>query len=130
MTIKNTGGKQSNEKRSEFRLNDEITVFIETFAAPQSERQSANMVISKTIDLSANGIQVIMDNPLPLNCILRLCLETITDPQQFILTGEVVRQFETSMPKQYSIGFQLLESEQTDIAQWKKYIAKRLAEEN
>jgi len=128
--MKDTDHKKNHDKRSEFRLNEEITVFIETFSSPQSECQPANMVISTTIDLSANGIQIAMDNPLPLNSILRLCLETADNRRQFILVGEVVWQSETSNPKQHLIGFQLLESEQTDVAQWKEYIARRLAEEN
>jgi hypothetical protein len=130
MMIKMNDNTKAGEKRSESRLNDEIIVFIETYSSPQSERQFANMVISKTIDLSANGFQVLMDNPLPLNSILRVCLETANHPQPFILAGEVIRQSGTVLPGQYSIGFQLLESEQTDIAEWKKYIAQRLAEEN
>lgn len=128
--MKNTDGKKTGEQRSEFRLNEEITIFIETYSSPENERQPATMVISKTIDLSANGIQIIMDKRLPLNSILRIGLETITDPQRFVLTGEVVRQSEMAILGQYSIGFQLLESEQTDIIEWKKYIAKRLAEKN
>ena len=127
--MNNTDNNKTRDKRSEFRLNDEITVFIETVSAP-GENESTNMVISKTIDLSANGIQVIMDDPLPINCILRLCLETIDHQQHFILAGEVIRLSEIPVIKQYAVGFQLIESDHTDIAAWKKYIAKRLAEEN
>jgi hypothetical protein len=128
--MKNTDDKKTGEQRSEYRLNEEITIFIETYSSPESEQQPATMVISKTVDLSANGIQIIMDNLLPLNSILRLCLETVEGPQRFILAGEVVRQSEIGALGQYAIGFQLLESDQTDIAEWKKYIARRLAEDN
>ena len=122
--------KPASDKRGEFRLDDEITIFIETYSSPQSAHESTSMVISKTIDLSANGVQVIMDGPLPMNSILRLCLETVDHQQRFMLTGEVLRQSKVPTSSQYSIGFQLLESDQTDIVEWKKYIAKRLTEEN
>ncbi len=122
--------EENNEQRSEFRLTDEAMVFIETYASPAGEDLPCNnIVISKTVDLSANGLQVIMDKPLPLHSLLQLCVEISGLDRRFHLAGEVVWLAETSEPRRYLIGFKLLESEQTNIADWKAYICDRLSEE-
>jgi hypothetical protein len=124
MTVKNR--PYDPEKRSEYRLEDEFTVYIEIAAAPQNEQEESRLVISKTADISANGIQVIFDYPLHQNSILMLCIET-HQGSLFKLAGEVIRQ-EAAAGKTM-IGFRLLDSDQTDIALWKNYIGTRLMEE-
>lgn len=117
------------EQRSEYRLADTITIFIETFSAPAGESRLANsIVISKTIDVSANGIQVVMDKPLPLGSILQFCLETKGGDERFHLAGEVMWLSETAQQKQYLVGFKILDAEQTHISEWKQYICQRLGE--
>jgi len=111
------------EKRSEYRLEDEFTVYIETAAALADSQEESRMVICKTTDISANGIQVIFDYPLHQNSILMLCIET-RQGSRFKLAGEVIRQ--EVLAEKTMIGFRLIESDQTDIVLWKTYIGNRL----
>ena len=78
--------KTENDKRSEFRINDEIAVFIETESSPH-HTEKERICISKTIDVSANGIQILNDYELPLHSLLQLCIQ-IAD-RRFYLTTEV-----------------------------------------
>jgi hypothetical protein len=113
------------EKRSELRLEDEVAVMVETCSSPDGKEQPTKIVISRTVDVSANGIQVVMDRPLSLKSMLQLCVEVGHD-RRFFLTGEVMWVMETEESKRYLTGFQLLVSEQTDILGWKTYIYERL----
>lgn len=111
-----------NSQRSEWRLTDEFTAFIETFA--DNDNQGAGLVITKTVDVSANGIQIALDYSLPLQSLLRLCIESSDSEPPFMLTGEVA--WLRPRDQQTLIGFRLLESEDTDIIRWKEYIARCL----
>lgn len=124
--MNNTENDNSNSKRSEYRLTHPLTAFIETYSSPQGDAQPANLAITKTIDISANGIQVALDYPLPLHSILRLYLEGTKEHEKFILTGEVA--WERAQAGQTLIGFRFMDLDNTDIIKWKEYIAECLME--
>lgn len=119
-----TNSQPSDPQRSECRLTNQFTVYLETHASPQADAQPAALVITKTVDISANGIQIVLDNKLPLQSILQLCLESSDSEAPFMLTGEVA--WLRPQEKQMLTGFRLLESEDTDIIRWKEYIARCL----
>ena len=110
-------------KRSELRIAEETVIFVETYSSPQCEARNSSVVISKTVDISANGIQVIMDKPVELGSILQVCVEFRDEPQHYHLTGEVKWVAGVGRDKEYLVGFLLYESEQTDIEAWKHRIA-------
>lgn len=115
------------ERRTETRLTDRATVFVERLAAEYDNSRPASIVICRSIDISANGIQVRMDQPVPVGAILRLCAQFHDNRQSLYLVGEVKWLREDR--GQYCIGFNLFESEQTDILAWKELIVERLSDE-
>jgi len=119
-----TDSQANDSQRSECRLDNAFTAYVEIFSAPQAEGQAAGLVITKTVDVSANGIQIVLDNALPLQSILQLCLESSDGEAPFMLTGEVA--WLRPQEKQMLTGFRLLESDDTDIIRWKEYIARCL----
>jgi len=118
-----TDSQANDSQRSECRLDNAFTAYVEIFSAPQAEGQAAGLVITKTVDVSANGIQIVLDNALPLQSILQLCLESSDGEAPFMLTGEVA--WLRPQEKQMLTGFRL-ESDDTDIIRWKEYIARCL----
>jgi hypothetical protein len=114
------------EKRAEYRIRDSISIIIETISSPDGKQSPANVVVSKTIDMSANGVQVVLDHPLPLHSILSICIDDAEKDQRFRLQGEVMWESETAEQKRYLVGFKLIESRGTDIREWKEYIASSL----
>lgn len=105
------------ELRGEYRLGESFTVFLES--------PSSALVITHSVDASANGIQIILDQPLPLQAIVRICLESHEAPhRRFLLSAEVT--WAKQSAGQHLVGLQLLESSDTDIIDWKEYIAGRL----
>lgn len=110
-------------KRTELRIGKELAIFVETYSSPLGDEGNANIVISKTVDVSANGLQIVMDKPLPPGSILQVCVEFIGSLPRYHLSGEVKWVASVGHDKNYLVGFQLLDSEYTDIEAWKQCIA-------
>ena len=117
--VKGAGG----EKRQEFRLTTQETMFLE-LSLPHESEQTPKMVVCNTVDISANGLQVAMDNMLPAGSIHQLGIELENPSRRFHLVGEV----KWCRPRErtgYLIGFALYESDDTDIEAWKQAMVER-----
>jgi hypothetical protein len=112
------------DRRTEHRLDEQVTIFVERYAADFDNSRPASIMICDSVDISANGVQVRMDQPLPLGTILRLCAQFSGGRASLYLVGEV--KWQRQEDAQYCIGFALFESEQTDIIAWKELIAGQL----
>lgn len=121
-----TNNQLSDSKRSESRLTHAFTVFLENHFVT-GESATSGIVVTKSVDVSANGVQIILDYPLPLQSFLRLCLESSDGEAPFMLIGEVA--WLRPAEQQTLIGFRLVESSDTDIIRWKEYIARCLLAE-
>ena len=115
---------QNQERRSEERLDESVTIFVERYAAEYDNSRPASIVICKSVDISANGIQVRIDQPIPMGTILRLCAQFRSGRQSLYVVGEV--KWQRHENDSYCIGFALFDSEQTDIIAWKELIAGRM----
>lgn len=109
--------------RGELRVYKEMAVFVETYSSPHGEARNSSIVISKTVDVSANGLQIVMDKPVAPGSILQVCVEFLGEPPHYHLSGEVKWVASVGREKDYLVGFQLIESEHTDIEAWKNRIA-------
>jgi hypothetical protein len=120
----------NDNSRNEARILSEVTIFVETYSSPDDEPTPPNIVISKTLDLSANGLQMIMDHPLAEGSILQLCVDFGLKQPRFHLIGEVRWVRKTPDGRHYLTGFQLLDSEGCGIEEWKNSVATLLSDEN
>ena len=118
--------KRYEDVRDEIRIEEEMTAFIETESTSSDGQVPAKFMVSKTSDLSANGFQAAIDEPLPLHSLLRVGLEVAETGEQFRLVGEVMWVSESSESDKYLVGFKLIESEQTQILEWKEHVCQRL----
>lgn len=121
----NDANLEDNERRSEQRLDEGVTIFVERYAAEFDNSRQASIIICKSVDISANGLQVRMDQPIPIGTILRLCAQFRSGRQSLYVVGEV--KWQRREDDIYCIGFALFESEQTDIIAWKELIAGRMS---
>ena len=112
--------------RLEARILSEVTVFLETCAAPAGETSTNSIVISKTLDLSANGLQVVMDHAIPVGSILQMCVDFGLHQPRFNLIAEVRWVRQPAGQRQYLTGFQLLDSEGCSIEDRKRCVANLL----
>ena len=115
----------SQEHRVETRLELEETVFIEVLSA--AEDAASNVVMCNSLDLSANGIQVVVDRDIALGAILRLCID-MPEKDPLFLVGEVKWKRADTATGGICLGFLLFESDDSDIAAWKQWIADMLSD--
>lgn len=118
--------QDDSERRSEQRLDEGVTIFVERYAAEFDNSRPARIIICKSIDISANGLQVRIDQSIPIGTILRLCAQFRSGRQSLYVVGEV--KWERREGDFYCIGFALFDSEQTDIIAWKELIAGRMSD--
>lgn len=113
------------ERRMEARLNRPARVWLETLSPVPGEDGEAEILECTTVDMSANGMQLETSQPLLVDSILPIYVETY-DGTQYCLTGEVRWVRPVEQEGRYLLGFHLYESEQTSILEWKQYIASLL----
>ncbi|XOV87722.1 MAG: PilZ domain-containing protein [Pseudomonadota bacterium] len=113
-----------NEHRVETRLELEETVFIEVLAS--ASNSPGNVIMCNSLDLSANGLQVVVDEEIAAGSILRLCVD-LHNADPIFLVGEVKWKRPDAASDAYRLGFLLFESDDTDIQRWKEIVADMLA---
>ena len=113
-----------NDHRIEDRLRIEETVFIEIPDA--SIDTEDRVVICSSSDLSANGIQVVVDKDIAVGSILRLCLD-LPKAEPIFLTGEVKWTAIEPDNNDIRLGFFIHECDESDIVGWKYWVAEKLA---
>ena len=113
------------ERRFACRLCRRATVCVERLAAAYDDSQPADIAVCDSVDISTGGLQVRMDQPIPAGTILRLCAQ-LDDGEPLYMVGEV--KWQNAAAQCYHIGFELFDSEQTDILTWRDSIARYLEE--
>lgn len=112
---------QSIDKRSEVRVSEETTFFVEIYSQDNDDSDATKVIICNSLDISANGIQLQMDTEVPKGSILRICADLKPGQKELYLVGEV--QWIEKEEDHYNIGFVLYDAENTDISSWKNQIA-------
>lgn len=116
---------KSPEKRQELRLHAQETLFIEVDSGGGEQDALPQIIISNSADISANGLQAVIDRPLPVGSIYRLCLQLNNPEQRLYLSALVAWSRELTEDEGFAVGMQVLESQGTDILLWKEWIAAR-----
>jgi len=115
----------SNDQRQEYRLDNQLTVIIELGSSANGE---PILVVSKSLDISANGMRVIASEAIETDIILRCCIRDAQNDRQFLLVTEVKWCRPHESDGDYLIGLSLFDSDGTDIVQWKEFIAQICAD--
>ena len=118
-----TTSQDRNEHRVETRLSLQETIFIEVLASDVSTPGS--VIMCNSLDLSANGLQVVLDEEITSGSIFRLCIDMQQNDPIF-LVGEVKWKRPDPDGEGFRIGFLLFEPDDTDIARWKRLVADML----
>jgi hypothetical protein len=114
-------GMAIEEQRQEYRLETQLTVFIELGSA---QDEAPTIMISRSLDISANGLRIITDRELIPGSILRSCVQTQDIAKRFMLITEVKWLQPWHETGEYLVGLALFESESSNIQEWKEFIAK------
>lgn len=112
-------------RRSEVRIEEPVVVFVEVRAGSPDSDAPAEILACRSIDISANGLQALLDRALPVGAILRLGADPSTPDAPMYVVGEV--RWVRPSGAGFLVGFAFFDSDGTDIVAWKNYIAGRLA---
>lgn len=112
------------EKREEARLNVAANIYIETVSKEPGSSQEAVVVECECVDLSANGLQVLVPESLKQGAIHTLIIELDKDSKNYRLTAEV--KWVKPHKSDFLTGLMLYDSEGTAIIDWKFMMSKFL----
>lgn len=112
------------EKRVEARLDIDADIYIETVSQAPGDSTPAKIVQCDGVDLSANGLQVKVDEELTTGAIHTLIIDIPSQNRNFKLTAEVrwVKPYRSD----FLTGLMLYDSEGTEIVDWKFLMSKFL----
>lgn len=115
------------DHRSEVRLQGNFTVMIETYSSAPADLRPPRVVLCNTLDVSANGLLICLNDALPAEAIFQLHIESREAPAyRFHLVGEVRWSHPVENGHGYHTGFTLYDSEDSDIIAWKNLVATLL----
>jgi Tfp pilus assembly protein PilZ len=117
-------------KRQEFRLDNHATVFIEVICASPDSNEPAEMLISNSVDISANGLQITTDRPLLVNSIHEAGIQIDNNSSRLHLITQV-RWVKTAPENSdlFKIGLEVLDSEDTSVISWKELLHQKLMDD-
>lgn len=112
------------DKRQEHRFESRFAVFIEVFSAVEGQEEKSKILICQTLDVSANGMRIALDEALVEGSIHQVCIQLNREQQRIFVTAEVKWCAESPEHSGYIMGLEIFESDNTDIQQWKEIVAE------
>ena len=113
----------SENQREFIRLNLNCRVFVEVEGSAESASDSGKVALCETLDVSYGGLKVGLDERLLQGAILPVGVEISWLEQTLHLIGEVKWCRHNDAPGSvWNAGIQLLNSDDTDIAQWRELL--------
>ncbi|MCK5881311.1 MAG: hypothetical protein KAG18_05490 [Sinobacterium sp.] len=116
--------------REDLRINQKISILIDYFIKDTATNNyNPVSLICEGLDVSAGGLKIHVDRELPLQAIYQAVLTTTMDEFCLAVQTKWIQCLDASRPE-YSIGLQILASDETDIIRWKKWVAEQLDKED
>ena len=106
------------DRRRDKRITAENSVFIEYFAADTGDEPQ--IILCSSLDISSRGIQIKIDQSLPIGTVLRLCIDNRDYEKPLFLVGEV--RWKQDEADGCRLGFELYDAEHTDFIGWQAFI--------
>ena len=98
------------------RFDIDLTFFVEA-GVRAHPRDTGDIVICKSHDLSETGLQIILDQPLRKGRIVRACMD-IKDVEPIYVIAKVV--WQSKVEEAFHHGLLLMESPDVDTEAWRK----------
>jgi len=108
-----------------FQNSEMVGIKVMLTSSGNEYREETNDVFMCTsLDLSANGLQVVVNN-IHLGSILRLCID-LADKDPIFLVGEVMWKRPDPGTDCIRFGFLVFESNDSNIKEWKLWVSNAL----
>ncbi|NRA42925.1 MAG: PilZ domain-containing protein [Pseudomonadales bacterium] len=110
------------DKRKHHRLLKQASIYLDYAELDGENALQSKILISQCNDISSSGVGFCFSHALPLSAIYQLALHI--QGQVFHLVGQV-KWMQALDSGDFSIGLELLDSQDTDIVAWKKWLAQQ-----
>lgn len=117
--------RKRRERRRHRRLKQREQLFIQIIEADSAPALRGKTLYCSSLDVSAGGIQIELDQEAPPGCILDLWVEVKGRRGRFYLSGEVRWCRADSDRGKHQIGIELQEGETTLDETWKALFAEQ-----
>ncbi len=114
------------DMRQYLRFPVENTVFVELVSPDFGSSESGTIVKCKTLGVSREGLQIILEQELPVGAILQFGVELPAKAGTLYLVGEVRWSLPipgTGTEPSWSAGVALLDADESDIENWVALLA-------
>lgn len=108
----------TDERRTTERFLRKESVSIQILLRDADGACCAEVVASKTIDISGFGMRLLLPSPLETDRIYDICVELEGDPRRFLLTGETRWCNYNGERRGHEVGIEILDGEGTDALAW------------
>ncbi len=112
------------EQRQEYRLQAEERVYLSLPIDEPGDDDPYAICICTSVDVSANGLQVVLGEALPSGHFYEICVDLKNPDQRFHLVVES-KWFRNDGDNVLN-GFTICEAAGKDTARWKAFIAEKL----
>jgi hypothetical protein len=112
----------TDERRAEARLNLDATIYIETESREPGDARPPEILYCEAVDLSANGMQVVVDRRLIEGAIHTLVVDIARNHERYQLISEV--RWVRPHARGFLAGLSLYESDGSEIIDWKLKISR------
>lgn len=121
--------RKRRERRRHRRLKQKQRIFIQILESGGAPSLKGKTCYCSALDISANGLQIELDQEAPQGCVLDLWVEVAGRSGRFFLSGEVRWCFQEEGRSKYIIGVELTEGASTDAVEWADLISERSDDE-
>lgn len=110
-------------RRAQPRIRIEVDALVIMRFSPEGKVDPDGVAISKTADVSVDGMKINIDAALIEGTVLQVYLFEKDTDKKYMVMGEVVwcRQVDGA----YQAGFCLLDADLTDIDGWRSYLSNK-----
>jgi len=115
---------KNQDRRLHSRQARDERVVVQIVSSTRDTLPPGTVVRCSTKDVSANGLRIQLDQPVPEGFLLELWVEVSNHPTKFYLAGEVKWCQELDEGKRYLVGVELKETDTEDFKQWQEVLAE------
>lgn len=115
---------KNQDRRQHSRQPRDERVVVQIVSSTRDTLPPGTVVRCSTKDVSATGLRIQLDQPVPEGFLLELWVEVSNHPTKFYLAGEVKWCQELDEGKRYLVGVHLNEADTDDFKQWQEVLAE------
>ena len=117
---------RSDEHRTATRLLRKESVSIQILRPCIDASCPAEVVASETVDISRQGLRLLLPEPLEADRIFDICVKLKDDPKRYLLTGETRWCRYNRERRGHEVEIVILDAEETDFNAWSESIEQQV----